>query len=226
MQLSWYGQASFGILSDEGVRIVTDPYDPALAGYKPFSDPADVVIMSSDNDDFHCNEHLVPKRDGARVINALEVAQNGGVTESHGVTFKAIQAMEHINHHLHDPDQNGMYRFVIDGIDIGHMGDMGNRLSAEQLEFFKGIDVLLALSGGFPTLSLDELKEVIDTVEPKLVIPMHFRTLRYIPRDSHWISEFLTYFPDEEVDFAFSDTVTLSKAELPEKTRALIIDYI
>ena len=70
---------------------MTGPYDPSTSGFKPFPDAADIVIRSSDNDMFHCNEHLVPRRPDAVVITALEVTQLGGVTELNGVTFRAIQ---------------------------------------------------------------------------------------------------------------------------------------
>ncbi|MDE0210061.1 MAG: MBL fold metallo-hydrolase, partial [Boseongicola sp.] len=157
MKITWYGQASFGIESADSTRIVTDPYDPEKAGFKPFPDAADVVIKSSSNDDFHDNDHLVPKKKGATVIDALPVALEGGQTASHGVTFKAIEAMEHLDHPYHDPDQNAMYRFDLDGIEIGHMGDMGNDFSDEQMAFFDGVEILLSHAGGCPVISLEEL---------------------------------------------------------------------
>ncbi len=122
MQITWYGQASFGIESANGTRIVTDPYDPEKAGFKPFPDAADVVIKSSSNDDYHDNDHLVPKKEGADVIDAFPLALECGETTSHGITFKAIEAMEHPGHPYHGPDQNAMYRFMLDGIEIGHTG--------------------------------------------------------------------------------------------------------
>ena len=35
MQITWYGQASFGI-EYEKILVVTDPYDPDKSGFKPF----------------------------------------------------------------------------------------------------------------------------------------------------------------------------------------------
>ena len=138
MKITWYGQASFAIESDGGTRIVTDPYDPEKAGFRSFSDPADIVIKSSSNDDFHDNDHLVPKRDGATVIDALEVALGSKEASSHGITFNAIEAMEHLEHPSRDPDQNAMYRFNVDGIEIGHMGDMGKRFFRRAAVLFQG----------------------------------------------------------------------------------------
>lgn len=226
MKLTWYGQASFGITSDSGLVIVTDPYDPDKAAYKPFPTPADIVIKSSSNDDYHDNDHLVPKKDGATVIDALQVARGGGETESHGVTFRAVEAAEHEQHFKDNPDANAMYRFNVDGVEIAHMGDVGNPLSDTQTDFFRGVDVLLALTGGYPVIELDELKRLIDETKPKWVVPMHFQTLRLKPRGSLWLPSFLKYFSDEQVDFAYDDTAEITPDNLPIETRVLVIDYI
>lgn len=223
MKLKWLGHASFLITSDFGTRIITDPYTPETAGYAPIADPADLVIISSDNDTFHCRADLIPGEPS--VINALELARAGGQREVHGIPLQAIEAMEALNHKYHDPDQNGMYRLVVDGIHIGHLGDMGNALSAEQLNFFQGIDVLLALAGGHPTLELDDLKTLIDTVKPRLVVPMHFRTLRYKPRNTFWIETFLNYFENSQVDFACNYQVSLQRDQLPSSTRVLVLTH-
>lgn len=226
MKLTWYGHASFGIRAKNGTQIVTDPYDPETSGYKAFSEAADVVIMSSDNDSFHCNGHLVPKKPQGIVLNALDIAQQGGEQTSHGITFKAIEAMEHLQHREHDPDQNAMYRFAVDGLEIGHMGDVGNPFSAEQLDFFRDLDIFLVLAGGHPTIDLPILKGIVDEIKPRLIIPMHFRTLRYKPRNTFWISEFLSLFQDDEVDFACSSSISLDKADVPETSRVLILDHL
>ena len=148
MKLKWYGQASFLVTAEDGTMIVTDPYTPETSGYCPVREAADVVIRSSDNDDFHCRADLVPGE--PEVLTALDVARAGGEQSAHGITFHCIEAMEALNHRFHDPDQNGMYRFNVDGVSIGHMGDVGNPLSAAQIDFFRGVDVLLVLTGGHP----------------------------------------------------------------------------
>jgi L-ascorbate metabolism protein UlaG (beta-lactamase superfamily) len=133
--------------------------------------------------------------------------------------------MEALNHKYHDPDQNGMYRFVVDGISVGHMGDIGNALSDEQIEFFKGVDVLLALAGGHPTIELDDLKTVIEGAQPRMVVPMHFQTLRYKPRNCFWVDKFLDYFPAEQVDFACDYETTITRDLLPASTRVMILTH-
>jgi L-ascorbate metabolism protein UlaG (beta-lactamase superfamily) len=224
MRLKWYGHASFRVTADNGTSIITDPYTPETSGFKPFTEPPDIVIMSSDNDPFHCRADLVPG--SPVVINALQLAQSGGSRVEQGITISAIEAMEALDHREHDPDQNGMYRFTVDGISIGHMGDVGNPFSAEQIDFFRDVDVLLALTGGHPTIDLDDLKVVIDEARPKLVIPMHFRTLRSKLSNILWVESFLNYFRDEDVDFACDCEVDLEREDIPQQTRVLVMDYL
>jgi L-ascorbate metabolism protein UlaG (beta-lactamase superfamily) len=228
MKIKWYGQACFLIESSSGLRIVTDPYTPETAGYKYVAESAQVVITSSDNDSFHCRADLISGNPD--VVNALAVAQAGndgvGLRSVHGLEIHAIEAMEALNHRFHDPDQNGMYKFSVDGISIGHMGDVGNAMSDKQTAFFKDIDVMLVLAGGHPTIELDALKTFLDAIQPKLIIPMHFRTLSYKPRNIFWIQNFLDYYDDKQVDLACSCETTLTKAQLPASTRVLVIDNV
>jgi L-ascorbate metabolism protein UlaG (beta-lactamase superfamily) len=223
MHIKWYGHASFLITAENGKRVITDPYTPETSGYMPIPDAPDIVIISSDNDTFHCRADLIPG--SPVVINALELAQQGGQRTEQGIAIQAIQAMEALDHQFHDPDQNGMYRFTVDGISIGHLGDVGNALSEEQMQFFAGVDVLLALAGGHPTINLDDLDAVIKRTQPKIVIPMHFRTLRYKPRNTFWIQSFLNYFSPDDVDFACDSQIALGKDTLPTKTRVTVLTH-
>lgn len=224
MKLKWYGHAAFRITSSDGFSIITDPYTPEGVGYAPITESADMVVISSDDDDAHCRHDLIPG--DPVVVNALTVAQNGGVQEAAGLTVEAVQAMEIEDHPEHAPGQNGMYRFEVDGIRIAHMGDVGNPLNEKQTAFFNDVDVLLALAGGELTIDLDELKRVIDVAQPRLVVPMHFRTLTYRPRNTFWIETFLSYFDDSQIDFAFDYETDLIPADIPEQTRVLVLDYV
>lgn len=224
MKIKWYGQAAFMLTSETGFRIVTDPYTPHELGYAPMLDEADLVLTSSDDDSAHCRSDLI--LGNPATLNTLEAVIAGGTTTVAGVQVDAVEAMEVEDHPLHEPGANAMYRFEMDGLQIGHMGDVGNDLNEKQTDFFKGVDVLLTLAGGQFTTRLDEVKRLIDLVEPKIVIPMHFRTLCYKPRNLYWIETFLSYFDEEtQVDFAFDCEAEVTFDTLPKSTRVLVMDY-
>ncbi len=224
MLMKWYGHAAFGLFPDSGPSIITDPYTPEGVGYDPIPDTADVVLISSDDDDAHCRADLIPG--DPHVINALTVAQSGGISNWETFQVKAIEAAEWDHHPEHAvPGQNGMYRFELDGIRFAHMGDVGNPLSVEQMDFYQDVDVLLALAGGYLTIELPDLMKMINRVKPRLIIPMHFRTLTYRPRNTFWIESFLEYFDDSSVSFACSSQAHLTAESLPTSTEVLVMDY-
>ncbi|WP_159806518.1 MBL fold metallo-hydrolase [Litoreibacter roseus] len=225
MKIVWYGHAAFGLRPDKGPRVVTDPYTPEGVGYAPITDPADLVLISSDDDSAHCRADLISG--SPEVVNCLKVAQSGGTQTAAGVEITAIEAAEWDHHPDHAvPGQNGMYRFTLDGIKFAHMGDVGNPLTEAQQTFFEDVDVLFALAGGYLTLELPDLMQMIHRTRPKLVIPMHFRTLTYKPRNTKWIESFLSHFKEDDIDFAFSSEVDLTADAIPNQTRVLVMDYV
>ncbi|MGR3501243.1 MBL fold metallo-hydrolase [Pseudaestuariivita sp.] len=224
MRVKWYGQAAFMLTRSDGFRIVCDPYTPEELGYAPMEDPAELVLTSSDDDSAHCRSDLI--KGNPVCLNTLDAVRAGGVMEVAGVEVKAIEAMEVEDHPLHEPGANAMYRFEVDGMQVGHMGDIGNDLNDRQVAFFEGVDVLLTLAGGQFVTRLEEVKRLIDITKPKVVIPMHFRTLAYKPRNLHWIEAFLSHFDeDKDVDFAFGCEAEITRDTLPGSTRVLVMDY-
>ena len=223
MKITWYGHAAFRLLPAEGPSVITDPYTPEGVGYDPIPDTADLVLISSDDDDAHCRADLIDG--GPEVVNALTVALDGGSTRAAGIEIGAIEAAEWDLHPEHAPGQNGMYRFELDGIRFAHMGDVGNPLTDRQIAFFEDVDVLFALAGGYLTIELPDLMTMIERVRPKITIPMHFRTLTYRPRNTMWIDSFLGHFDDTDVDFACAHTVELTRDDIPQEPRVLVMDH-
>lgn len=224
MDIRWYGHAAFGLKPETGPSVITDPYKAELVGYAPIPDSADIVVRSSPDDQGHCREDLVPGPH--EVVEALDIAKNGGSKTVSGVEFVAKEAMEYEHHFEHDvPGQNAMYRFTLDGMSIAHMGDVGNRLTPSQLAFYEDVDILLALTGSILTIKMPDLMEMIHKTGPKLVIPMHFRTLTYKRQAGAWVEEFLVNFHDDQIDYALSYDATITKADIPDETRVLVMDY-
>lgn len=225
MQITWFGHAAFKLTDANGLSVITDPYTPEGVGYAPIREGADVVIISSDDDSAHCRADLIPGT--PEVVNALHVAQGGGAATAQGLNIRAIEAAEWDQHPEHAvPGQNGMYRFEMDGLKIAHMGDVGNPLTQAQQDFFADTDILLTLAGGYLTIELPDLMEMIHRVKPKLVIPMHFRTLTYRPRNTLWVESFLSHFRDDQVDFALDHTIDITPDALTDRTRVLVMDYL
>ena len=221
MLIKWYGHACFRCEGD-GVSVVTDPYDPAVSGLKSVQDPADLVVVSSATDAYHSNAAMIPG-DPLR-LNALDVAGSGTV-EVGGVAFEAFRTMESIEH-KEDPDENAMYRFALGGVSVLHMGDTGNPLTDEQLGRLRGrVDVLLALVGGPPTIELEDLDGAIEEIDPRVVVPMHYRIpgLR-IAGGILPVDVFLSRYPRETVVRSGNSEVELTPDTLPSGLRICVLE--
>ncbi len=217
MFIKWYGHACFQIR--DGVRIVTDPYTPEVANLGPVRDAADIVIMSSADDPYHSGATYVPGN--PQVLNALEIARHGGSQLAHGIRFDAIETQESVIHKT-SPDANAMYAFTVEGVRIGHMGDVGNPLTQEQLDFLRGVDVLLALTGGPVTIELSDLDDVLRAVQPRIVIPMHYK-IPNLRLNILGLEAFTSRYPPELIDVRAGSEIELAPDSLPPSMRIVAL---
>lgn len=164
MDIYYLGHSAFR-LKGKKVTVVTDPFDPKMVGLAFPKVDADVVTISHAHADHNYLE---------AVKNYKKVLQGPGEYEIAGVSFFGIPT-------YHD-SENGKHRgnntiFVIemDGVRIAHLGDLGHKLSEKVSEEMGEIDVLLVPVGGTYTLDAKTAAEVTTMLEPKVVIPMHFK---------------------------------------------------
>ncbi len=217
MKIRWLAHAAF-LIEGDGLRIITDPYEPnAILNLPPITETADIVARSSDDDEAHCFVDTIPP--GFDLVTATEIVETGAVVR--GVKFTAVYSQESIYKEDIVRD-NAMYSFTLEGVRITHMGDVGNPLTAAQLAALAGTDVLLALAGGHPTIALTDLHAVIAAVQPKLVIPMHYRIPgpRFAMRT---VTDFTSYYPAETVDWPDSSEIELTRDSLPGETRIVVL---
>lgn len=220
MKIKWYGHACFRIEGDD-IVIVTDPYTPEVAGLDPMDEPADVVVMSSATDRFHSDASMVPG--DPKILNALEIADRGPVGVN-DVVFEALPTMESLRH-KESPDENAIYRFELEGISILHLGDLGNPLTDEQLILLRGrVDILLALTGGPPTIELEDLERAIEEIGPRVVIPMHYQIPK-LKLDILPLEAFTSRYPEHVVTRVGATEVEFSLDRLPRTLQVYVLEH-
>src|SRR6478672_6496008 len=98
MRITWYGHAAF-LIETEGLRIILDPYrSPDSGGYLPIDEPADLVIVSHENDRYH--SHLGQIVPPFEVVHALELPASG--REIKGLRVQALHVFETLERLLED----------------------------------------------------------------------------------------------------------------------------
>lgn len=223
MHITWYGHAAFGIQTrnreGEPRRIVLDPYNyPDCGGYLPIDVEADVVSISHENRKYHSDLSAI--RGKFHLIDGLELASRGRPENFEGIRFEAIQV--HENDRGEGP--NAMVKMTAEGLTIAHQGDLGHALDEAQLEFLEGIDILLALTGGSPTLNLEDQLEIIERVRPSLVLPMHYRTPK-VNLDLLPLEAFLDLVSDTPIIQEGDYTAEIERDFLPEATTILVLEH-
>jgi L-ascorbate metabolism protein UlaG (beta-lactamase superfamily) len=156
------------------------------------------------------------------VLNALDIARSGP-GEVRGVLFEALPTMESLKHKA-QPEENAIYSFELEGVRVLHLGDLGNPLGEDQIGDLRGrVDVLLAPTGGPPTIELGDLQSAIEGIGPLVVIPMHYQ-IPGLRLDILPLEAFTSRYPDEMVKRAGSAEIELSSATLPRHLEILALE--
>jgi L-ascorbate metabolism protein UlaG (beta-lactamase superfamily) len=168
MKIKWNGHACFTITADNGAVIVTDPYDPAAYGgvlaYDMVKDRTDIALVSHD----HLDHNHVSGLTGSPVV----LRKSG---KAKGLEIKGLEVC-HDETGGKERGANTIFSFAVDGIRICFTGDLGHRLSADQIRSVGPVDVLLIPVGGTFTLDAKGAVDVAKSLNARLIIPMHFKT--------------------------------------------------
>jgi L-ascorbate metabolism protein UlaG (beta-lactamase superfamily) len=218
MRITWYGHAAF-LFEIDDLRIILDPYrSPDSGGYLPIDEPADVVVVSHENDRYH--SHLGQITPPFEVVRGLE-APPGGV-EFRGVRFQFVRVYE--TPERKPEDEVTVIHFRAQGLHVVFLGDLGHALSAEELAPLRGADVVLAAAGGPPTIDFPEIPPLIDAIGPRLVVPMHYKTPK-INLNIQPLDRFLELFPGDPVDRPGRSDFEATRASLPDRRRIVVLEH-
>jgi len=204
MKIIWHGHSCFEV-SDK-VAVVIDPHDGKSLGIKTPSVRADILLISHDHFDHNCS----------RIVKGDFVTmREPGKKELKGVKVLGLPA-------YHD-DAEGtkrgkvtLFRFEIGGIRFCHCGDLGQDLSDQQVQALGKVDVLFVPVGGVFTLDGAGAQRLVDRLQPKVVVPMHFR-IGGLSLSIQTVDGFLAGIPENSVR-RVGNEVELEKEDLPEDT--------
>ncbi len=163
MEVSWFGHSCFA-LRGKNVTLITDPFSPQL-DRKLGKVNAPIVTIS----------HNHPGHNYAEGVGGNpRVVRGPGEYEISDVLITGVPSY-HDSKRGAELGRNTIYVIHMDDLVICHLGDLGHTLQEEQLEEVADADVLLIPISGQNTLNPAQAAEVISQVEPRIVIPMHYR---------------------------------------------------
>jgi len=211
MKVKWLGHACFLITSEDGTKLIIDPY--AVGGginYSPIEESADVVLISHDHAD-HSNISAVRGKP--------EVVKDSGIKTAKGIQFTGV-ATYHDTSLGKQRGTNTVFCFNLDDIRLCYLGDLGHVLSQEQVSEIGSVDILFVPVGGFFTIDAGEANRVCEQLAPKVVIPMHFKT----PKCSYPIASVDAFLEDKKsVKNVDSSEIEFKAGELPATVEIVVL---
>lgn len=172
MQITWYGQSFFEIRikneEKDHLSLTIDPFDESL-GLKVPKIKSQILLIT----------HSHPDHSNIKAIKGEPfLIEEPGEYEVKEVFIKGILSF-HDNLQGKERGTNVIYKIKAEEINLCHLGDLGQKeLSSEQLEEIGQVDILMIPVGGVYTIDAKEAASIVSQIEPKIVIPMHYK----IPR--------------------------------------------
>ena len=169
VEIEWFGHSFFRIISSTGTRIITDPF--GYMGF-PMPDVSPHVVTVGKETRNHSNVALAK---GNPLI--LRGQKLGGRDWNQINTYFRDVLIYNVPINVRAPYEflkGSAFVFELDGLCIGHSGDVGDVYNKEQFELLGHIDVLLMTIGGTYSAGPIEAKQIIARLKPKIVVPMHY----------------------------------------------------
>ena len=156
MKIIWHGHSCFQVETGDA-SVVFDPYaDGSVPGYEPLRLEADAVFCSHEHADHNA-------KDLVRICSAPAALK----VETLPTWHDEVQGKKR--------GENTVHILYAESMRLAHLGDLGCELTEDQIQTLKNVDVLLIPIGGFYTIDAAHALKLVHVLQPRVVIPMHFR---------------------------------------------------
>ncbi len=154
MIIQWFGHSYFRIDSKNKI-IAIDPYSKSTTGLNPPRFKSDILLITQQQEN-HNNKSVI--------MGDPLILEGPGEIETKGIFIEGIAQ-----------ESNTIYLVKSEDITLCHLGNLEKKnLKEELLEKVANVDILLVPIGGHDTIDHEEAISLINQIEPKIIIPMHY----------------------------------------------------
>lgn len=155
----YHGHACF-TLESNGFRTVLDPYaDGMVPGLPGLMLEGEAIFCSHGHGDHAYTQAVAIKEAKTDAPYTVEVLETDH--DDRGGTLRG---------------KNKIHLFHFGGLRIAHLGDLGHIPGEAVTDKLRGIDCMLIPVGGYYTIDPETAARIIRLTNPKVAVPMHYRT--------------------------------------------------
>jgi len=221
LTLRWFGHSMFLLTSPGGTTVLIDP-NSGIGYPKPALPKIDLVVTSHDHFDHNKVDVAGP---GVRVLKGLQDGDWANIDETIGdVRIRTIPTF-HDDQQGAERGKNSMFLFEVADMRILFAGDLGHVLTEEQVAAVGQVDILILPVGGYVTIGPAEATRVVEQLDPKLVVPMHYKTDVVTFKDSDKLADVQPFLEGKTVERLDTNFAVIEKARLPTATTVLVMGY-
>lgn len=218
MDITYLGHSCFKLKGSAGT-VVMDPYYDYVGLTMP-SVTADVITISHQHKDHNASQQVkaTSRRDKPFLID------RPGEYEVADISVFGVPTW-HDGSQGTERGQNIIFTVVIDTVSVCHLGDLGHELNEEQIAKIGSVDVLLCPVGGVFTINPIQAIKVIQSLDPAIVIPMHFKTPQHDPAVFGELQTQEDFLKEYGLSPTAIDKLSVDKNRLPEETEVVTLLY-
>lgn len=204
------GHAEFLLELENGMRIVTDPYD-ATCGYPVEVISADALLVSHGHHDHNAVENVKGVQHTVDAPGRYDLGD--------GVTVTAVEA-DHDDAGGAKRGKNLLFCVEAEGLRVMHLGDLGHVPTQAQLDALGCCDVVMIPVGGFFTIDAPTAKQVAQMLRARVVLPMHYKTRANQDWPIDGVERFTALY-EETVEFL--DVLRVARGDLSCQPRVAVL---
>ena len=214
MRIIYHGHSEFSLIDSVGTRILTDPCDPAV-GYGNAEAECQAVTVSHGHHDHNWTQ---------------KCPADAVVVDREGVCSPVPDVRVHMIPSFHDGEmgakrgKNLLAKVEMDGLAVLHCGDLGHVPDDALVQHIGHVDVMLIPVGGFYTIDAKQAAETVRRINPRMIIPMHYKTEVNADWPIAGVEAFLTEMNASKDERTPMPTVRVTRGDLSEQKRICILD--
>ncbi len=184
MKVWWFGHSCFAF-EEEGIFLITDPFDKSVGYPIPNVKPTHVT---ESHQHFDHNAHNLLRGN-------FKVIKDPGIYEDDGLSIEGIPSYhDDVKGEKRGP--NIIFKITFpSSLMVVHFGDLGHMIDDQTILKLREADVVMIPVGGVFTIDAKVAKKIVDAIDPHLVFPMHYMT-KYLKFDVEKIENFTSQFED------------------------------